>query len=583
MTAISPPDIQLTRELFTLPREKSLGIVASSLVGDCSQTDLLFLIRTLLVLGATEQAKSLFSRIDHDLLDQAGQRPLLQAVSVRLGQPTAWDNRPPANDDYRWIRFLAKKGVDISYPTEPSVRDLLFQPDAPPQVLLEDRCPCCHNQCLFGPEKSQELHSGSGEWLCPHCLAQRIWEKTTVRRCLWIWYKAYLSGLPRQEGELTETGCQEAILAALALQPLAPVRFGSLCPAAIGHAIMNPSMYFFSLQQGQEPISLDIIGMPPSMTRLNSQLTTMWARHIDFSRDGERLASKVVGSPLMIESLASYDITRDPGLFNAPPSLVFTLTEERQAREELERMGVPHGAPFICLLVRDSAYDQIKYAGNPTFPPGCGEERYADIDSYEEACLFLAELGYYVIRTGFHVAKPLKWASKRIIDYSTKYRSELMDLWLPARCFFLFANVGGIGAMASIYRRPMLFTNHIFHYRPPVYSNTLVLFKHLRGKNSRRYKDLDYILDHIDDRLYNSNPDAVKWYSTMEWVNNSPQELKDAAMEMLSLIDGTWEQKYASLTEQASFWKMLEERYPGRGFLGVQTKISTNYLRMYLH
>ena len=39
-----------------------------------------------------------------------------------------------------------------------------------------------------------------------------------------------------------------------------------------------------------------------------------------------------------------------------PPHLRFLPDEEKQGQAGVKRVGIPEGAPFVCLNVRDSAY-----------------------------------------------------------------------------------------------------------------------------------------------------------------------------------------------------------------------------------
>ena len=77
----------------------------------------------------------------------------------------------------------------------------------------------------------------------------------------------------------------------------------------------------------------------------------------------------------------------------------------------MRRMGIPDGAKWVCLIVRDGAY-----LAHPYFL--YHRHRDTKIGSYGQAALALAERGYYVIRMGAAVVERFHVKSERIIDYA---------------------------------------------------------------------------------------------------------------------------------------------------------------------
>ena len=79
-----------------------------------------------------------------------------------------------------------------------------------------------------------------------------------------------------------------------------------------------------------------------------------------------------------------------------------------KGKKLLEKLGLPKNAKFICLLVRDAGYlsrhEKTQNVGR------WSHHNYRDgnIDKYVLAAEELAFRGYYVLRMGINVLKPLK-------------------------------------------------------------------------------------------------------------------------------------------------------------------------------
>ena len=61
---------------------------------------------------------------------------------------------------------------------------------------------------------------------------------------------------------------------------------------------------------------------------------------------------------------------------------------------------------------------------------------------------------------GSVAAQELKFRSKDIFDYSfSKFRSDFMDIFLVANCYFYIGGGPGIDALPFLFRKPKLQTN----------------------------------------------------------------------------------------------------------------------------
>jgi len=164
---------------------------------------------------------------------------------------------------------------------------------------------------------------------------------------------------------------------------------------------------------------------------------------------------------------------RDPYNLNEkyPPHFSFTDAEEARGRHDTASLGIPLGHKWVCLIVRDGAY-----------LPGLPYHSYrdSDIDTYADAALLLARLGYYVVRMGTKVEKPFTVKHPRIIDYaSSSKRTDFLSIYLAAKCTFCITTSTGLDAVCEAFKRPMCFVNfapieHLRTYIP----QSLAIWKH---------------------------------------------------------------------------------------------------------
>ena len=139
-----------------------------------------------------------------------------------------------------------------------------------------------------------------------------------------------------------------------------------------------------------------------------------------------------------------YNTKRDQDVHNLIDKfsvhISFTDEEELKGKEILNKFGVPEDAKFICLNVRDSGYLSRRHEDHEYMERLKAQSfRNADINKYILAAEELARRGYYVFRMGIKVFEPLKSSNPKIIDYANSgMRSAFMDIYLGAKCFFVF-------------------------------------------------------------------------------------------------------------------------------------------------
>jgi len=144
-------------------------------------------------------------------------------------------------------------------------------------------------------------------------------------------------------------------------------------------------------------------------------------------------------------------------LDKTPPTLKFSDREIRNGNRFLESLGLPKGARFVCLNVRDSSYLASTYPQNDW---SYHDYRDSSIINYVPAAEELTRRGYYVFRMGAVVNSPLLCQNPMIIDYAFNgMRTEFLDIFLAAHCTFCISTSSGFDSVPFSFRRPIVYVN----------------------------------------------------------------------------------------------------------------------------
>ncbi len=260
------------------------------------------------------------------------------------------------------------------------------------------------------------------------------------------------------------------------IRPWCLVRFGDLISSHIGHLAAHPELYLCEKEAGiNVPKGKKILDIffPEKKPICNKYLLSMWKKSLNIFPEFIVVPVQKLNSFFSNSEIheVGQNTQNDRDVHNLfmryPVHLKFTREEEERGARNLESMGIPQGKPFVCLLVRDSAYLEKHLGGDW----GYQNYRDVDIDNYILATEELVKRGYYVIRMGAIVRKPLKVDHPNVIDYAwTGIRSEFMDIYLGATCDFCISTHSGWDAIPNIFRKPIVFTNQtpigwVFTYR----------------------------------------------------------------------------------------------------------------------
>ena len=344
------------------------------------------------------------------------------------------------------------------------------------------------------------------------------------------------------------------------LRPWFLIRWGVLPSSRIGHFGANTELYLCERQAGinlpRQP-HIDVFFMESLVC--NEQLARMWKRVLRICPFWW-LAPQLARANRLIPGGAAHVIGENTksdrdvhNLFDRFPShLKFTSEEEKKGEAGLRAMGISVGEPFVCLIARDSTYLdalQLKDWSYHNF-------RDSGIQSYVLAAETLADCGYFVLRMGAKVSEKIKSKHPKVIDYATNgMRSDFMDIYLGASCVFCLSTSTGFDAVPSIFRRPLAHVNMAPVGYIQTFRNRLIcITKHHYSVQMGRNLTMREIFQHgLAKALRTSDYDLKE----VKLSENTPEEIRDLAIEMSHRIDGTWEEDAADAALQQQFQEIF--------------------------
>lgn len=357
-----------------------------------------------------------------------------------------------------------------------------------------------------------------------------------------------------------------------AVEPLRRVRLGPIRHDRIGHLSSNSEIYLRARAAGVEgPGSTDVL---LSDRPINRQLLTMIKRRaIVLELPGADLFFRIALEPLLKGTRFRANLDRHTNAFEAmtwPPQLAFTKAEDARGRAALQAMGIPPDAKLVLIHSRDAAYLAGSQAGRDW---AYHDYRDCRIENYLQAATVLAEQGYWVLRMGQSISRPLDLKHPRILDYATRHRSDFMDAWLCGNCTFFLGNTAGLAVVPLAFDRPVGMANLIPIGRLVWHSHDLFIPKLIREKATGRLWSFAEIhsrgaAEWLRGEQYNA--------AEVETVENTPQEIADLAAEMDARISGTWTPDPADEELQRRWWSLYPEKHSGKS---CPARIGAKFLR----
>jgi putative glycosyltransferase (TIGR04372 family) len=371
------------------------------------------------------------------------------------------------------------------------------------------------------------------------------------------------------------------------IRPWLLVRWSGLISSRLGHFAGNTELYLCEQDAGinvpkKRYVDLFYMGYRPIC---NQQLAKMWNRTLrvwpSWLLEPINRVNRFIPGGAVHDIGNNSHIDRDVHnlLDRFPCHLEFSSEEISLGEAGMRMMGISPGTPFVCLIVRDSAYLDAHQPIDWSYH----NYRDCDIQNYILAAEALAARGYYVIRMGAKVRNAIKTSHPRIIDYAMNgMRSDFMDIYLGAKCEFCISVGTGFDAIPNMFRRPIVYTNmvplcYLFTFR----TQFLGITKHHYSVTENRELMLSEIFNYDIGFFVRTSEYIAKGIKLIE---NTPKEILDVVIEMAERLNGTWQPGKDDEVLQRRFWEIFPtdalDADQGRPLHGeVRSRFGAHFLR----
>ena len=241
-------------------------------------------------------------------------------------------------------------------------------------------------------------------------------------------------------------------------------------------------------------------------------------------------------------------------LNHSQPAFKFTAQEESYGQKGLNELGVSKDSLFVCFHARDSAY--LNSFSNKDW--SYHDFRDSNIDNYLPAAEILAQRGYYCLRVGSIAEKAIHSIHPRVIDYTTSgKRTELLDIYLGAKCHFFICSDTGMSLFPEMFRRPVVYVNWAPLLRVPYFYilSGLIIPKKFYLRREQRFLTFKEI---IDSEFGSISRAEILEKLDIELIENTPEEITAVALEMDERIKGTWKTTAEDEELQERFWTLFD-------------------------
>jgi len=254
---------------------------------------------------------------------------------------------------------------------------------------------------------------------------------------------------------------------------------------------------------------------------------------------------------------------------------LFHLNQKHQnlGKEALKKLGLPVDAWYVTLHVREPGYR------GETLQNTDEDWRNANPLDYVNACKAVTKAGGWVFRMG-DPSMTIFPELPNVIDYAhfEEIRSDWMDVFLGATCRFLISTASGYQRVPGYFGVPSIYTNctsSVPYFS--IFKNDLYLPRLLKYKNNNKYVSFEELMSPPLSML-----DSTKQFLEMglEWIENTPEELEAATIEMLEKTDINISSKSDDSLQQR--FKIMAERC-GPKYGGHSVKALASVSREFLH
>ena len=163
-----------------------------------------------------------------------------------------------------------------------------------------------------------------------------------------------------------------------------------------------------------------------------------------------------------------------------------------------------------------------------------------------------------MFRVGSKVEKKIVINDNKFFDYATNgMRSDFLDIFLGANCYFCITTGSGFDGIAVGARRPTLAVSFApINYFWSFNSNNITIFKHYRNIQNGKRVSLDDIFKIGVSQSLNAEEFLLKGIKLEE---NSEEEILDAVIEMDLRLSNKFKETKEYLYNQKLFFNKIDK------------------------
>ena len=344
------------------------------------------------------------------------------------------------------------------------------------------------------------------------------------------------------------------------LRPIIRIRIGKLNTSRIGHLATNTALYYTKNILLKENNYLDLFYCDKIIS--NKYLLKLWSKKINILP--RILLFSVFNLIIKFNYTQKYHYAdnnyggdQDPQqvLQKFEKILEIPSTDEVEGKIILEKLGTDN-RKIILFFARDEAHTNYLLKKNTDIR--FHSYRNANIDNFLLAAEELASRGYALIRMGSIVKKKINSNSKFVIDYSnSSYRSDFMDIYLQSKCEFFITSGTGINEVARLFKKPLLYVSFApYAYSPTYISKIICIYKKVFDRKNNKLLSLSEMFNSGVAQAYHRDVFEEK---DIDLIENTPEEIKVAAFEMIEAIENNFKIFKEDIDIQKKFWDIYYE------------------------
>jgi len=353
------------------------------------------------------------------------------------------------------------------------------------------------------------------------------------------------------------------------IQPFIKIRFGYFSSDRIGHFALDLGYAISENQNNNSEINLyylqdDICNTQLEVIAKRELNVSQYYRFFVYAYNLIGLGNKVIKPHR--HRTGSKDLTGI--MYHSDYDILLLDHENKVAKSYMSRYGWTEGEKFVCLNVRDKAFFSDSETSRHAY-------RNSDIHDFEVAINYLLNLGYWVVRMGKKVEKPLGIKHDKLIDYGIDpNRSDLLDIWFCKNCDFFISTGTGIDAVALMFKKQTLIANLLPIMDIIGWINGITVPKRLFWNNGKELSLTEHLNNYYQDiNIYKEKK--------IDIVSLTPDEIKSVVQEMVDrLNDIPLSDK--QIQDQGKFWNILEHHESYGKFHGVRdpdASFGTSFLK----